>query len=146
MFWSRFISFFSPTTAGAVNLKGKSILLIDDGETERKAYPPILEKAGCQVKTAADARSGLALALSDHFDLILLDYMLPDQNGIEVCKELKRNKMTKSVPVVFLTGSVKPESVINCYDVGADCYLSKPISSDALLKQVGLTLQEASPA
>jgi CheY-like chemotaxis protein len=123
-------------------LKDKSILLIDDGEIERKVYSAALLKAGCRVETADCGQAGLNKAKSGHFDLILLDYLLPDLNGIDVCKELKAGPATRNVPIVFLTGGVKPEGVLNCYDAGADCYLAKPISSGALIKQVRLTLQQ----
>jgi len=127
-------------------LRDKRILLIDDGEIERKVYSSALIKAGCIVQTADCARTGLELALTGNFDLILLDYLLPDRNGIEICRELKSNPQTVDIPIVFLTGSVKPEGVINCYDAGADCYLAKPISAGALIKQVRMTLQQEAAA
>ena len=127
---------FRIPSSSARSLQGKSILVIDDGEVERKIYSNALQSVGCQVRTCIDGTTGLTTAVSESFDLILLDYMLPDTNGIEVCRKLKADVRTRDIPVIFLTGSMKPEGVITCYDAGADCYLTKPISSVTLIQQV----------
>lgn len=132
-----FHSFFSKRDV----LQGKSILVVDDGEMERKLYSRALESAGCRVQTAKDAAAALDAVKAGSFDLVLLDYNLPDRNGIEICRELKDSKTTRNIPVIFLTGSVRPEGVISCYEAGADYYLNKPISAVTLIKQVQLTLQ-----
>lgn len=118
------------------SLKGKTILIIDDGEIERKMYSAFIEKAGGLPKTAENGAAGLATARSRKFDVILLDYSLPDMNGVAVCRQLKMDPSTKNMPVIFLTGSVKPEGVITCYDAGAECYLSKPVSAETLITQI----------
>lgn len=131
---------FRPSPLRGQELAGKNILIVDDGEVERRVYSNALESAGARVKTAADGASGLTAAREERFDLIILDYLIPDTNGIEVCRELKADSRTREIPILFLTGSMKAEGVINCYDAGADCYLAKPISAGALIQQVRMTL------
>ena len=72
----------------------------------------------------------------------MLDLAMPGMNGKEVCKRLKNKDETKHIPVVFLTGSATAADVVECYDVGADYYLNKPIRPDVLIKQIEMTFQE----
>ena len=124
-------------------LANKTILVVDDGITERTFMSKVLDKEGCRVITAADGPAGLEKAAAERPDLIILDFFMPPgMNGKEVCQRLKSNAATKGIPVVFLTGSAKPVNVVECYDVGADYYLSKPISAKALIRQLELTFQE----
>lgn len=146
MIWQKFIGIFTTPFSRAQSLSGKNILVIDDGEIERKVYSQALESSGAKVTTAADGATGLSFARSQKWDLVLLDYQLPDTNGIEVCRQLKTAPETRAIPVLFLTGSVKPEGVLGCYEAGADCYLSKPIGAVTLVQQVRMTLlQEGRP-
>jgi len=120
----------------------KKILVIDDGEVERQFLSRTLDKGGYRVKTAESGELGLKAVQEEVPDLILLDFVMPGINGDEVCKKLKMDERTKKVPVVFLTGSVKPSSVISSFDSGAEYYLSKPIGAQELLKQVDMILSE----
>jgi len=124
-------------------LAEKTILIVDDGITERTLMERILKREGCRVLTAIDGPSGLEKAASHRPDLILLDFFMPPGiNGKEVCQKLKSSERTKNIPVVFLTASAKPTDVVECYDVGADYYLAKPISAKSLIRQLELTFQE----
>jgi len=121
--------------------RGKHILVIDDGEVERRFMTEVLTNAGYRVTARPEGISGLETALRENPDLIILDYLMPEMDGNEVCKKIKSNSEIKTIPVIFLTGSSRPETVITCYDVGADQYLNKPISAGALLQQVQATLE-----
>jgi DNA-binding response OmpR family regulator len=74
------------------------------------------------------------------FIKIILDYSLPDIDGKAVCKRLKSEEETEKIPVIFLTARITPNTVIDCYDVGAEHYLVKPISPSALIDQIEETL------
>jgi CheY-like chemotaxis protein len=136
-----FFEFFDRMAGRQRILCGKVVLIVDDGAVERRVYGRALEKVGCRVVTAVDATTAFAAVKDQKFDLIILDYILPDRNGVEICRELKSDPTTKKTPILFLTGSMHPEGVITCYDAGADCYLTKPIGADALVQQVRMTLQ-----
>lgn len=123
-------------------LNGKCILLIEDGQVERHTVTRILEKKGCRVLAAENGRIGLHLAETERPDLILLDCMMPGMLGTEVCQRLKDGQITKSIPIIFLTGSDTPTNIINCYDVGAAQFLTKPVSAQTLITYVRNTLQE----
>ena len=122
-------------------LLGKKILVIEDGELERRFITRTLEKKGCVVMGTADGEKGVQMAQNESPDLILLDYMMPGIDGREVCLRIKSDGTTKAIPIIFLTGSVSPKNVIDCYEAGAEYYLAKPIDAKTLTHQVELTLQ-----
>ena len=139
--WDSILKLFGKNGASKT-LAGKTILIIDDGETERRFISGIIEKQGCRALAAADGKAGIELAKTSRPDLVILDYRMPGLNGKEVCQILKSDENTRKIPVVFLTGSTTPGNVVECYDVGADYYLSKPISAKSLIHQIELTFQE----
>jgi len=120
----------------------KKILVIDDGEVERQFISRTLDKGGYQVKTAENGELGLKAVEEEVPDLIILDFVMPGIHGDEVCKRLKMDERTSKVPVVFLTGSVRPSIVISSFDSGAEYYLAKPIGANELLKQVEMILTQ----
>lgn len=140
--WKLFRSLFSPEQTGTSQADGCNILVIDDGEVERQFMAQTLAKAGYTVYTKADGDSGLDAARRIQPDLIILDYLMPGMDGQVVCRKLKSDPQTKDIPVIFLTGSSRPETVITCYDIGADQYLNKPISGKTLIGQVQTTLEQ----
>ena len=121
---------------------GRSILIIDDGEVERKVTSEILRKRGFTVFSAENGERGVEMAKQEKPDLILLDYLMPGLNGKDVCERLKQIETTKNIPVIFLTGSVQPKSVIDCYEVGAEYYLAKPVTPRLLINQVEMIFKE----
>ena len=120
----------------------KTILVIEDGEVERKVISHTLEKRGYRVLTAADGESGFKTAQEQKPDLILLDIILPDTLGTEVCKKLKMEHSTQNIPVIFLTAKDTPNNVIDSYEVGAEYFLAKPISAKTLIQQVEMTFKD----
>ena len=74
--------------------------------------------------------------------MIILDYLLPGKNGLEVCKILKGDTRTKNIPIIFLTVVESGEAILECYGSGAESYLHKPIDVKALIKEVELMLSE----
>ena len=140
--WTQIKDFF--TGHAVAQAQGKLVLIIDDGEVERLSMEKTLARKGYTVLTAANAQDGIKLAREKKPDAIFLDYAMPGMNGKEACAILKNNARTKDIPIVFLSGSVTPGKVIECYDVGAEYYLSKPISAATLLEHTRLLIEDAS--
>lgn len=121
---------------------GKSILVVDDGEVERRTARKILEGQGFKVTSAEDGEGAYALIEKEMFDLLLLDCMMPKLSGPDLCKRLKLNERTRNIPVIFLTGSDTPTNIINCYDLGVEQFLAKPVNAKLLIKQIEGIFQE----
>jgi len=140
--WRIIRKIFSSNRASTGMENGQKILVIDDGESERQFMSRTLTKAGYEVITEADGPSGMRAVRTLRPDVIILDYLMPGMDGQMVCRKLKSDPDTKDIPIIFLTGSSRPETVITCYDVGADQYLNKPISAKTLIEQVQVTLEQ----
>lgn len=139
--WQRIKKIFSGWRRGP-QPRGKHILVIDDGELERHFLLSTLTKNGFDVSCADRGEKGIRLAMEIKPDMIIMDYSMPGMNGDEVCRRLKEMPETQKIPVIFLTGSASPKSVIECYDGGADYFLAKPISARMLIQQIELTFED----
>lgn len=95
-----------------------------------------LEKEGYKVLTAHDGQSGFELVSQELPDLVLLDIMLPIVSGVEVCKLLKKQKSTQSIPVIMLTAKGEEIDRVIGFEVGADDYVTKPFSMRELLLRI----------
>jgi CheY-like chemotaxis protein len=120
---------------GKIVKSSQTILVIDDSPVDRKLYVGILEKR-LNVIEATSGRDGLSLAKERQPNVILLDYELPDLKGPEVCRLMKLEPLTKDIPIIMLTAYDMPAKVIDSFDCGVDMYLSKPVRSGELFKQV----------
>lgn len=119
-----------------------TILVIEDSEGDRALIRKTLEKKNYSAILANDGESGLKIAHEFKVDLIILDYLLPGMNGVEVCKILKDDKRTAHIPIIFLTVVESGEAILECYGSGAESYMHKPIDAKLLLKEVGTILNE----
>lgn len=119
-----------------------TILVIEDSEGDRALIQKTLEKNNYSVITANDGESGLKVTREHEVDVIILDYLLPGMNGLEVCRILKEDRRTRSIPVIFLTVVESGETILECYGSGAESYMHKPIDAKVLLKEVKLMLLE----
>ena len=122
-----------------LNPPRKTILVIDDSEMDRIFVEKTLRQ-NYHVITAADGLKGIDAARLSRPDLILLDYMMPGMPGPEVCRVLKSDQKTESIPVVFLTSMDDAISMSEGFEGGAEHYLTKPIGKTKLLDQVKLRL------
>jgi putative two-component system response regulator len=120
--------------------KLKTVLVIDDSDVDRTFASRVLAKR-YYVLSAAGAKEGIRLALKHRPDLILLDYMMPEMNGPEVCRILKQDNGMEDTPIVFFTGMDTPQAVIDGLEEGAVAYLTKPVGARDLLQEVHLRLQ-----
>lgn len=119
------------------------ILFVDDNEGQRRLMDRILSKKNYRVILSDNGEKGLEIARAQKPDLILLDIVLPGINGIEVCKRLKSDPITRNIPILFFTGSDTPQNILDCYEFGAENYINKSISSGALISQIEMTLKES---
>jgi len=117
------------------------ILLIEDEPTLSLLLGERLEREGYAVTRCADGEQGLAQAMREHFDLVLLDIKLPGRNGFEVCRELRRHCM--NVPVLMLTARGDVSDRVKGLKTGADDYLVKPFEVVELLARMEALLRRA---
>jgi DNA-binding response OmpR family regulator len=115
------------------------LLIIEDEAPMRTALVETLKAEGYRVLSAADGPSGLELACTEPFDLILLDVMMPGLDGFAVCRELR--KRGRSMPVLMLTAKGQVDDRVDGLDSGADDYLVKPFSLRELLARVRALLR-----
>lgn len=123
----------------------KKVLVIDDDPSLQRLLHARLEMhEDVKVIEAMDGKSGLAQADDHNPDLIILDWMLPDIQGIEVLERLRRESSTKRTPVLMLTGKDKVGDIEDAFDLGADAYLTKPVSLQTLGDKVSAMLKPSS--
>jgi len=124
-----------------VSLANPRILVIEDEPSQIELLRYNLARQGFRVDIASDGEEGLLAAKEDTPDLILLDWMLPNLSGIEVCRQLRRNKQTREVPIIMLTARSEERDRIRGLDIGADDYVSKPYSIKELIARVKAALR-----
>jgi two-component system OmpR family response regulator len=112
------------------------VLVVDDDATVRDVLTTLLGFEGFEVRTASDGPTGLELAESMKPDIVLLDVVLPELDGLEVCRLLR--KRAPSTRVVMLTGRSTAEDELHGVAAGADAYLRKPFSPLELLETMGV--------
>ncbi len=117
-----------------------TILVVDDVVDNVTIVDKILSKEGYHILTANDGESALRLADTEKVDLILLDIMMPELSGIEVCRYLKVEPKTSSIPVIFLTASDDKKMLSLSYKVGGRDYIRKPFFKEELLARVNNSL------
>lgn len=112
------------------------ILIVDDEEKNLKLFKALLSVERCEVATASDGAAALSLVGERLPDLILLDVMMPGMNGFEVCRRLKTDARTQTIPVLMVTALREREDRIKALHAGADDFLSKPIDGTELVVRV----------
>ena len=104
-----------------------------------------LEKEGHKVNYALNGEDAIRSIKDQNPDLILLDWMLPDISGIEVCRNLKRINLLKNIPIIMLTAKGEEEDKLKGFKTGADDYVTKPFSQKELIARVNALLKRAKP-
>ena len=118
------------------------VLVIDDAPDIRVLLKVLLRRDDVTVLSAPNAREGIDLAVARTPDVILLDLDLPSVSGFEVCRQLKANPRTRSIPVIFVTGARGTDKKIEAFDAGAVDYVTKPFDLDELRARVRVALRE----
>jgi DNA-binding response OmpR family regulator len=125
---------------------GVSLLLIDDDARLTGMVGDYLRSAGFGVTVANSLGEGRACLAGGEYGLLLLDLMLPDGDGLELCRELRAQARTRRLPLLMLTARGEPMDRIVGLELGADDYLAKPFEPRELLARVKALLRRAEPA
>jgi two-component system, sensor histidine kinase len=118
------------------DLSGK-ILLVDDNQTNLLLGTMIIESMGVEVSTAENGASAVAAALQEDFDLVLMDIHMPDFDGIEATRQIRKHKEIQDLPIVALTALAYDKEKENCMANGMNGYLTKPIVKQVLAAELG---------
>ena len=118
------------------NKPNHKVLVVDDEEVILELLKYNLEKQGYDVKTATDGEKAVDLAKKYLPDLILLDIMMPKQDGVETCRQLRDIPELSQTFIIFLTARWEEYSEVAAFDVGADDYITKPIKPRALMSRI----------
>jgi two-component system copper resistance phosphate regulon response regulator CusR len=119
----------------------KKIILIEDETSVVSFIKKGLQEKGYEISVAFDGRTGVQLVEANDFDLVILDIMLPEMNGLDVCKEIR--KTNKNVPILFLTALGTSENIVLGLENGGDDYLVKPFKFIELVARVKSLLRRS---
>ncbi len=118
----------------------RTIMVVDDEQEMVKVVRGMLEENGFNVTCAYDGTQVFDFLKKQKPDLVILDVMMPQMDGLEVLTRLKGNPVTASIPVIFLTERADDDDVIGGYKLGADFYIPKPFTKGQLLGGINLVL------
>ena len=124
----------------------KTIMVVDDNPDIITIVRTILEGKGYKVMSAYSGAELLSSLEKDKPDLVVLDIMMPEMDGLEVLTRLKAAPDTASIPVILLTAKVQYEDVLGGYKLGADYYITKPCTAKQLLYGISLVLDRIEAA
>lgn len=119
---------------------GKRVLVAEDDREIVKVVRAYLERAGFNVLAAYDGKEALFMARRDRPDLVILDLMLPEMDGLDVCRQLRRES---DIPIIMLTARVEEADKLVGLELGADDYITKPFSPRELVARVRAVLRRA---
>ncbi|MBD2836199.1 response regulator [Pseudomonas sp. JM0905a] len=120
---------------------GKSILLVDDDQEIRELLETYLSRAGFQVRSVADGEGFRRAMAEEAADLVILDVMLPDEDGFSLCRWVRAHQRLAQVPIIMLTASSDEADRVIGLELGADDYLGKPFSPRELLARIKALLR-----
>jgi len=124
----------------------RKIVVIEDEPDILELVAYNLEREGFAVVTAGDGQSGLRKVVKEAPDLVLLDLLLPDLDGIEVCRNLKMDPVTRAIPVIMVTAKGEEADVVLGLGMGADDYVTKPFSPRELVARIRAVLRRGAGA
>jgi len=124
-----------------MSIVSPKILVIEDEPSQVEILRFNLHQQGFDVHVEMDGEEGLQAAIEDPPDLILLDWMLPNLSGVEICRKLRRAKETREVPVIMLTARSEERDKVRGLDIGADDYITKPYSIKELIARIHSALR-----
>ena len=124
-----------------VQTQAPQVLVVDDTPENLRLLVQVLTREGYLVRPAPDGRLGLSSARLKAPDLILLDIMMPEMNGFEVCTQLKRDEATRDIPVIFLTALTDLQDKLLAFEVGGVDYITKPFREEEVLARVRTQLE-----
>ena len=123
-----------------------NILLVEDEKSIVTLIKYNLEKEGFKVFCSETGEDALKIIKEKIPDLVILDWMLPDTSGIDICRQIKIDKKLKNIPVLILTAKGEPDDKIKGLEVGADDYVTKPFNNKELLLRVKSLIKRSKPS
>ncbi|MGD8235069.1 MAG: response regulator [Chromatiales bacterium] len=118
-----------------------TILIVEDSQTERQVLRKMLEKGGHLVIAATDGVEGKAMARQNNPDLILMDVVMPGQNGFQTTRQLSRDPVTQHIPIIIVTTKDQETDRVWAKRQGASDYLVKPVKEEELLALIDSLLK-----
>jgi two-component system, OmpR family, phosphate regulon response regulator PhoB len=128
---------------GSSSLAKPLVLVVEDEAALVTMLRYNLEKQGFRVEEAGDGQEALTRIAEAQPDLVLLDWMLPVMSGIEVCRQIRRRSATRDLPVIMVTARTEDQDAARGLDLGADDYITKPFSMEALLARMRALLRRS---
>jgi CheY-like chemotaxis protein len=122
-------------------LSGRRVLIVDDDIRNIFALSSVLEDYGMDIRTADNGREAIAIAQKGELDVILMDIMMPEMDGLETMKEIRKIPACKDLPIVAVTAKAMKGDRERCIEAGAWDYLSKPVDREQLLSVLKAWLQ-----
>ena len=119
-----------------VKAKAKRILIIEDEPEANRYFQTALAAEGYEAVGVLSGREGLEKLAETSFDLVLLDIMMQDIDGIETCRRIRQNPALQELPICMITASVDVEKVVTSFKAGANGYIVKPFDLDELLAKI----------
>jgi two-component system, OmpR family, alkaline phosphatase synthesis response regulator PhoP len=119
---------------------GKHILIVDDDEMVRMALVELLKPEGYLLDVAASGKEALEKIEENRYDMMMFDMIMPELDGLELCKKVRARDEYKNIPIVFLTAKSREQDRIKGLEAGANLFLSKPISPEKLLTIISETI------
>lgn len=114
----------------------KKVLVVDDDPYILMSLEFLMKKSGYEVMIARNGTEALELVEKQIPDIVLLDIMMPDVDGYQICKHIKKSDTLKHTKVVFMSAKTKESDIQKGYDLGASLYIIKPFSTRELVKQI----------
>jgi two-component system phosphate regulon response regulator PhoB len=122
------------------------VLVVEDEAALATMLRYNLEKQGFRVEEAVDGQEAMARIAESPPDIVLLDWMLPVMSGIEVCRQIRRRPATREMPVIMVTARAEEQDAVRGLNTGADDYIAKPFSMEALLARMRALLRRTAAA
>lgn len=116
--------------------ESKNILVVDDNQINLQVVTNYLKECNYNVVLALNGNNALKILESSEIDLILMDIMMPDLDGIETTKIIKQNEKLKDIPVIFLTAKTQPKDIVKGFEIGGVDYITKPFNGEELKMRV----------
>jgi PAS domain S-box-containing protein len=128
-----------PSLKSAHSLRNQRVLVVDDGDTNRRLIELVLGRAGAQVKQAENGQQGVERALSESFDIILMDMQMPVMDGYTATQKLRARGIT--TPIIAMTANAMKGDELKCLQAGCTAYLPKPIDHEQLFSQIAAVVR-----
>lgn len=119
-----------------MNTKPLNILIVDDSDLTRSSLTKLFSDYQCNIITSIDGLDGIQKSLTSKPDIILLDILMPNLDGIKMLQVIKIIDELKKIPVIVISGNSNKTNVFACLEAGADKVITKPIDEDALIKSI----------